>query len=73
MMAENLDENYPLNDKNLMNYLIFLRVLKNDTENYSINILCKLKDNDFDNKEQFAIAIFQKTEFVLGPFENVIN
>ena len=34
-----------------MNQLIFVKILKNDTENYSINILCKLKDNDVENKE----------------------
>ena len=46
-----------------MNQLIFVKILKNDTENYSINILCKLKDKDTEGNDQNAILIFQKTEF----------
>ena len=46
-----------------MNQLIFVKILKNDTENYSINILCKLKDKDTEGNDQNVILIFQKTEF----------
>jgi len=44
--------------------LIFEKVLKNDTENMEITLLCYLKDN-FEEK---AIAKFSKVEFIEEVF-----
>ena len=64
MISSNNQPNDLIKNENFQKNLIFEKVLKNDTENMEITLLCHLKDN-FDEK---AIAKFSKIEFIEEVF-----
>ena len=54
-----------------MNALKFVRVLKNDTEQSKINVLCQVKLGE--TEAEHAIAIFSKSEFKSDVFDQLMK